>query len=192
MFYQHRSNAGQSLSTGGFNILREALHWRCNRSASSYYSHVQCSLHLVAKLVLITLATWCLKLQTLVDENWYGFGGNCITWYLIWSYFGWQMHNVGSTLWPDMKLILILWHRLLAYSNVSLWMPSLIWDVKVVDMLCKWGSFAFMAYYLYIQSTHNIPSTNCYTRSISALVEIKNPEFWVKPGWKIPIWKSSC
>ena len=37
-------------------------------------------------------------------------------------------------------------------------------------MCCKWCSFAFIAYYLYIQSTQNIPPTNCFTLSLLATI----------------------
>ena len=62
-----------------------------------------------------------------------------------------------------------------------------MWDVKVVDMRCKWCSFAFIAYYLYIayiaiayylyiQPTQNIPFANCYTLHISVPVKTTNLE----------------
>ena len=64
---------------------------------------------------------------------------------------------------------------------------GLMWDVKVVDMRCKWCSFAFIAYYLYIayiaiayylyiQPTQNIPFANCYTLHISVPVKTTNLE----------------
>ena len=74
-----------------------------------------------------------------------------------------------------------------------------MWDVKVVDMRCKWCSFAFIAYYLYIayiaiayylyiQPTQNIPFANCYTLHISVPVKTTNLELmWGAARWDLEV-----